>query len=262
MDDLDAVRSFGADGDEMTDELMEAVRSRVEVAIHQEARRVGRRLVPDFSRRFGWSPIVILAGIASSLLIAAAIGSVLKAPPEVSAGATQVPTRSGVGTVRSPGAPGVGAYPGDALFDPQTPLLAGGQEVSLSEAVSLVGHPLYQPDWTGADRPQVWVVGFKDETGEESYEAALRYGQSLVVLYAQWPAGTDVKTRYESEVSDWEQGYVTTIASHPAWVVSSDENAVDTSVSVVRITIGTQEVQLLGKMSADDLVAIASTLHD
>jgi hypothetical protein len=90
----------------------------------------------------------------------------------------------------------------------------------------------------------------------------LRYGSDLVVLYGEWPAGTAVGQEYSSLAKQWGQGYVTDIVGYPAWVVPSTENSIDDSVSVIRLTVGLTEVELLGRMEVSDLVSIALTLHE
>jgi hypothetical protein len=157
--------------------------------------------------------------------------------------------------------PGPAPYFPNALFDPQTPLLVGGSQTSMDQAASLVDHPLYRPNLTGDPIPQVWLVSERDEAGDPLHDVGLRYDSNLVILYGHWPSGSDAFAQYASESAQWDQGYTSTIAGNPAWVIPDSDNHLDSTESVVHVTIGSWEVQLLGRMPADQLVSIARTLH-
>jgi hypothetical protein len=140
------------------------------------------------------------------------------------------------------------------FLNPSRPLFAGGSQTTLESGTTTLGHPLYRPDMNSA--PEVWMTN----DHEALTQVGLRYGSTLVILYASWPEGTDVAARYQQLATEWESGYTTSISGSPAWVVPSRSDARG-SIDFAYVTIGDVEVTLIGHMSSQDLVSLAGTLH-
>lgn len=142
-----------------------------------------------------------------------------------------------------------------AIFDPSQPLMIDGMQVTLDQAASFSGYPVYRPAAMDSVTPEVWFSQDTDEVG-------LRYGSSLVLLLSRWPAGMDPSQSYRQQAADWHAGYATTITGYPAWVVPQDAQAAGfPPVNVVHVTIGDVEVTLFGQMPLDALLGVAETLR-
>jgi hypothetical protein len=138
------------------------------------------------------------------------------------------------------------------LLASDTPLFTDGQLSTIESAANAVGHPLYRPHVEG--EPEVWL------NPQTPAEAGLRYQGQLVVLYSQWPTGTDPAQRYSALASEWGRGYVTTIQGNPAWVVPSSA-ASDLDVGFVYESLGNTEVTLIAPGPIESTKALAGTLH-
>jgi hypothetical protein len=205
--------------------------------------------------------IAALASVAVAACLAVAVAAsmagndsprILRASPVTLPSVTESP----VGPNQA--VPQGNLYPPEALFDPKIPLFENGYQVSLSEAQSLSDHPIYRPNVDTS--PQIWAVDGSDDEGV-THEVGLRYDSVLVVLYTDIPSGMNPADIYREQAKDWAIGYTAAIAGHEAWIVPRQENQLVSGVSVVQVAFEGVEVELQGRMSADELVTVAATLQ-
>jgi hypothetical protein len=256
VDELDVLRRFGSDARIPPDHLA-AMRTHVVAAFVSAVEPSQRGSTLSIGRGRLRVVAVAVASAVTMLILFATFVLPAATKSHGAVGAVGIPSvpqsRLTHGIVPGP------FNPTSSLFDPDTLLLHGGQQVTLEEAESLAGHPVYRPDTTL--QPQVWVAQLTDEDGNPRFDVGLRYDSSLVILYSPWPQGADVAARYAQEASQWRQGYVTAISGNPAWVIPAQDNQQDESVSVVHVTFGSWEVELMGRMAIGDLQALAQSLH-
>lgn len=158
----------------------------------------------------------------------------------------------GVETSANPGIRGI-----EALFDSSQPLFVDTPEAtSYSEAISKADFTVATPQTLppGVQRTEVW---YSDSSGE----VAMRYGDTLVIEYVPWVADNSPAAEYANMVKQYGAGKATTVAGQPAWVVPAGSAGEDQPpVAEVHVAVNGVEVTLYGKMSIDELVAVANSL--
>lgn len=169
-----------------------------------------------------------------------------------SGGATKDATSDGI-------VPG-GIRPFMAIFDPAEPLFISGERVEREEASSRAGYEVVEPTWfppcMESSEAEVWFSGAGNEVG-------LRYGSQLVLNFREWPPGRDPAAAYESQASDWEAGYTTTLGSHPAWILPRDDRRPgQPPVNIINLSRENVDIQLYGRMPIDDLQKVAESLPE
>ncbi len=155
----------------------------------------------------------------------------------------------------APGIPADVDNPVLRLFDPKSPLLTGGSQVTIQEAADSSGRQVFLPQSSAVtDPPEVWYAS--DPT-----EVAVRYGSTLVLTFKPWAKGQDPASEYAQEAKDWQVGKTTTISGNPAWVVPKDAQAPGhPPVEEIYVAIGGWDIVLFGQMSSDDLYGVAASL--
>ena len=142
-------------------------------------------------------------------------------------------------------------------LDPTQPLMPTGEKVSLTEAEKLLGFSIPMP--SGSDESnQDAEVWFSATTGE----VATRFGSDLFIEYPIWAPGQDPAREYSEQAASWNQGEVSEISGHPAWLIPANSGGEGLPpVPVVHISMGNLDVTLYGDMSMDSLIGIAQTLE-
>jgi hypothetical protein len=257
VDELESLRQLGKTFGDLPKANKAAARARLEGVLS------GSETTPAVNDRAGLRRrrIVLLASVAvaACLVVAFATSLARNDPPRIlRASPVTLPSVADSTVGPNEVAPGSNPYPPDALFDPETPLFGNGYQVTLSEAQRLSDHPIYRPNVDSS--PQIWAVDGSDDEGV-IHDVGLRYDSALVVLYTDIRSGINPADVYREEAEDWGVGYTAEIEGHEAWIISREENKLVSNVSVVHVAFDGVEVELQGKMSADQLVTVASTLQ-
>ncbi|HYN36979.1 MAG TPA: hypothetical protein VEV82_08385 [Actinomycetota bacterium] len=205
-----------------------------------------------------------LVGAAAISFFVASSG----ATGSASDGATGCASSGSTGSASGGGtkdATSAGIAPGElrpfmAIFDPSEPLFPSGERVAKEEASSRAGYEVVEPTWfppsVESCEAEVWFSGAGNEVG-------LRYGSQLVLNFGEWPPGRDPAAAYESQASDWETGYTTTLGSHPAWIVPRDDRSPgQPPVNIIHLSRGNVDIRLCGRMPIDDLLNVAESMPE